>query len=755
MKKIKFSVIVPILNNVEKLQATLDSILVQKEDMEILCIASGVTEDELSSLITAEKEDKRVRFLQEGRKNCGFLLNHALREAKGEYISVLQPGDVALKGMFRNLAKVADEERLDFILGDFEAEGDSCLNTHASYYGQVFSPVDAYSEEESRADAVEQETEQAKIPWLELARCIENGLYRRSFLRKNKIKFNEFTGVDVPVISFWFQSFLHAERVCLLDKKCCRLSEIDYVVSNVFNEYDFIANLLHRNEGLLERYRSMYGRAYIQDILANVKKISSSELVSYMGKAAAALRDLHDDGLLDYYALTPEEHKAVTDIMYDTEKFVEDKSLGETPRMAMEFMFPYHMFPEKSKIVIYGSGNVGRTIYRQAVHDGYVNIVGLVDKNIDDLEDGDIQVSSVNKLAKLNFDYILLAIRDRSTADKAKQELIKQGISEAKIKWDGTAYFRDDFYRNMYFPMLREWNENYAEHGAFVKSFGIKMKGSINDHIFPYHLFWVGTKVALYGAGDIGKKYYRQAIHDGYVKIAGIVDKNPAAIYAPDVPVKGMGELKKMDFDYVLITVHGGSAINAIKEDLRKMGIPDNKIKWDGNTYYRDEFYRNVYFPLLRQVGGDFLNISHLMDQLLKRLRYAIYDHVFPYHLFEEGESIAIYGAGDVGMKFYQQVKNYGWVKCVVIVDKNAGKINTHGIPVAPVGALKQYDYDKVLISMTNEKYANEAKETLIRMGISEERIKWAGKIYWRDNFYQHYWFDYLKFIREMRKSKI
>ena len=92
--------------------------------------------------------------------------------------------------------------------------------------------------------------------------------------------------------------------------------------------------------------------------------------------------------------------------------------------------------------------------------------------------------------------------------------------------------------------------------------------------------------------------------------------------------------------------------------------------------------------------------------------------------VFREGETIAIYGAGDVGRKFYQQAKDYGCVKCVVIVDENAENIDIPGIPVAPVGALKQFKFDKVLISMTNETSANEARESLIRMGFADERIK-------------------------------
>ncbi len=139
-----------------------------------------------------------------------------------------------------------------------------------------------------------------------------------------------------------------------------------------------------------------------------------------------------------------------------------------------------------------------------------------------------------------------------------------------------------------------------------------------------------------------------------------------------------------MDFDHVLITVHGGKAVEAIRETLQAMGIPEEKIRWDGETYYRDEFFRNVYFPMLRKIGGDFIDRNQFLDALEKKLRMVIYDHIFPYHLFREGETIAIYGAGDVGRKFYQQTKDYGWVKCVVIVDKNAENIDIRAFPWLP-----------------------------------------------------------------------
>ncbi|MBR3457146.1 MAG: hypothetical protein IKH16_03195, partial [Selenomonadaceae bacterium] len=394
-------------------------------------------------------------------------------------------------------------------------------------------------------------------------------------------------------------------------------------------------------------------------------------------------------------------------------------------------------------------------LYRQAVHDGYVNIVGIVDRNFDAMAAEDLPVGPPEEILKTEFDYVLIAIRGKGAADAVREDLQRMGVPGEKILWDGFSYFRDEFYQNLYFPMLRAGAGNHAPHREFVRKHDTCIKGSIYDHVFPYHLFREGARVALYGAGDIGRKFYLQAVHDGYVTIAGIVDRNPADAKAVGIPAQEVEALKGMGFDYVLITVHGGKAVDAIRETIKGMGIPEEKIRWDGETYYRDEFFRNVCFPMLRKIGGDFADRKQWLDALEKKLRMMIYDHIFPYHLFREGETIAIYGAGDVGRKFYQQAKDYGWVKCVVLVDKDAEKIKIPGIPVAPVGALKQFKFDKVLLSMTDEKGANEARETLIRMGIADERIKWAGKIYWREHFYKQYWFDYLRFIHEMRRSKI
>ena len=738
MNRIKVSVIVPVWDETEGLTESLESLLSQNMgEIEILCVGA---EKAMENIGAEQQADRRLRCIPARKKSCGHFLNRGIREATGEYVSFLLPGDTVASEMYAEMVKVSDAESLDFALSDIDAVGGK-LSGHRSHYGKVLQPA------ENRIWTA--------FPWF-----AGNGLYRLKFLKKHRIKFSERNGRKLPSLGFLFQVYLRADKAYLVEQPFYRRNESMGSVTmehpeEIFSEYDAIGSILRREKDLFQKFKTAYAKCCYMEIRQILPQLPVAKKKPFLEKAATFLREMHESGMIDYYDLTPEEHRELSRILFDTERYVEDFLQGKTPRMAMEFLFPYHLVPEGSNVLIYGAGNVGRLIYRQAVHDGYVNIAGIVDRNFEDMGAEDLPVEPLDEITRMDFDYILIAIRGKDAADSVRDELQKMGVPEEKILWDGPSYFRDEFYRNVYFPMLRAEKGNHAPHQEFVAAHATRMKGSIHDHIFPYHLFREGASVALYGAGDIGRKYYVQATQDGYVKIAGIVDRNPAGAKAAGIPAQGIETLKGMTFDYVLITVHGGKAVDAIRETLTSMGIPENKIRWDGETYYRDEFFLNVYFPMLRKIGGDFSNRKQFLDALEKKLRMVIYDHIFPYHLFREGETIAIYGAGDVGRKFYQQAKDYGWVKCVVIVDKNAENIDIPGIPVAPVGALKQFKFDKVLISMTNEKWADEARETLIRMGIADERIKWAGKIYWRENFYKQYWFEYLRFIHEMRRSKI
>ena len=347
-----------------------------------------------------------------------------------------------------------------------------------------------------------------------------------------------------------------------------------------------------------------------------------------------------------------------------------------------EYLFPYHLFPEGSRVVVCGANDIGEEFCRQMENDKYIFLAQWVDvdakqrRGKDKRAIGVLKSSPLTSLKKCKYDYVLIAFPDKEKAHMVKSKLLKSGIPEEKIKWDGNVYKRDEFYKKMYFPILRQWNEPCFTSDEWLMTFATKMERATYDHVFPYHLFNEHAKVLIYGAGDIGRKYYRQAMADGYVKLVGIVDKFPQKAKEAGIPAENIDDLcaKMTEADYILISIHQENIAYQVKDMLIKMGIPEEKIKWDGFTYYRDEFMQNVYLQLLRKMGHGFASAQ---DMLLSggkepETKIDIYDHVFPYHLFHRDERIAIYGAGDVGKKFYRQAKLQGYVQVVAIVDKNA-----------------------------------------------------------------------------------
>lgn len=120
-----------------------------------------------------------------------------------------------------------------------------------------------------------------------------------------------------------------------------------------------------------------------------------------------------------------------------------------------QFVFPYHLFPKGSNIVIYGAGNVGKDFYRQLSSScQYIKNAGIVDKNADKTSVGTIPVRPVSDLKNIKFDYVLIAIKNKKNADDARYMLLDMGIKDDRIVWAGNMYSRDDFYKNYYFDHL-------------------------------------------------------------------------------------------------------------------------------------------------------------------------------------------------------------------------------------------------------------------------------------------------------------
>ena len=99
------------------------------------------------------------------------------------------------------------------------------------------------------------------------------------------------------------------------------------------------------------------------------------------------------------------------------------------------FQFPYAQIPFRSKVVLYAAGTVGKAFYTQMKESKYADIVLWVDQNWGKVKK-EFEVESVEKITDTVYDYLVIAIDRKTTAEKVRDMLIKMNVPENKIIWD-------------------------------------------------------------------------------------------------------------------------------------------------------------------------------------------------------------------------------------------------------------------------------------------------------------------------------
>lgn len=108
--------------------------------------------------------------------------------------------------------------------------------------------------------------------------------------------------------------------------------------------------------------------------------------------------------------------------------------------------------------------------------------------------------------------------------------------------------------------------------------FSIKLGAS---YILPLELFHnCDKKIILYGAGNVGKSYYKQLVKKNELELVAWADKGRAGQYILDQKIASPESLKNLKFDKVLIAVKALDTAEEIETELCKY-IKKEKILWE------------------------------------------------------------------------------------------------------------------------------------------------------------------------------
>ncbi|EJQ3127590.1 glycosyltransferase family 2 protein, partial [Campylobacter jejuni] len=204
----KVSIVVPSLNSISYIRECIDSILNQTlKDIEILCIDANSTDGTLEVLKNYEKKDKRLRVIISDKKSYGYQMNLGIKEAKGEYLGIVESDDYIKTNMYERLYEIAKKNDCEVVKGDFYI-----FAYGKTEYVNVLrnSCEDIYN---------------YKVNWNKDIRIFLGsdgtnpiGIYRLDLLRTNQIKLNETPGASYQDNGLWFQIFALAKSIYFINE---------------------------------------------------------------------------------------------------------------------------------------------------------------------------------------------------------------------------------------------------------------------------------------------------------------------------------------------------------------------------------------------------------------------------------------------------------------------------------------------------------------------------------------------------------
>ena len=108
------SVIVPVYNSEKYLKECINSILHQTyENIEIIIINDGSTDNSLLISQELQKEDKRIKIINQKNSGVSYSRNKGIQEATGEYIMFVDSDDFIVQNYIELMYKEITKNNYD------------------------------------------------------------------------------------------------------------------------------------------------------------------------------------------------------------------------------------------------------------------------------------------------------------------------------------------------------------------------------------------------------------------------------------------------------------------------------------------------------------------------------------------------------------------------------------------------------------------------------------------------------------------
>ena len=291
-ENIKISVIIPVYNVEKYLSRCLDSIILQTyENLEIICVNDGSTDNSAKILADYAQKDKRIRIITQENKGLSGARNSGVAVMSGDYFTFIDSDDWLQLGTYQKFINVLQKEKqtIDiFVFNGFQYLWDKYLT--APTFTKIFNIKEWGNFTQSNFKSIRHHLNPTRYPMQAWGKLFRTDWYRR-------YNFQFMDRMQAQDHLFSAQTYLATDNVYVLeDYLYCYLKHPEAISQNR-NEGIFHLLIIcdkvkevYKQNGCFDEHKYAYLEYLVREAIVGIKTCRDDLLNAYSQEARKRLQ---------------------------------------------------------------------------------------------------------------------------------------------------------------------------------------------------------------------------------------------------------------------------------------------------------------------------------------------------------------------------------------------------------------------------------------------------------------------------------
>lgn len=376
------SIIVPIYNVEKYVEKCILSIANQTyTNLQIILVDDGSSDSSGEICDFYSRQDQRIQVIHQNNLGLVRARKNGLEQANGKYIGFVDGDDYIDKDMYSNMVQALLESRADFVHTGYFEENIKGIKEKVDFEDKIYDVTDD----------------------------------RIQFLCDHIIDRNH---IDIMTFSIWSKLFKRE----LIIKSYQKVPD-----SQSYGE-DMLALLacVMESDSIYMKKKAYYHYVYRNSSMTNENWI---KIMRSLGTLHICIQNLL------------KEYDTYDKLSSQIEQWLQMQIINNMLTIpkpcfcVQRYFYPDIMSLRGKRIVLYGAGTIGQDFYAQICKYQDCRLLAWADKNALNYKFEYAKVVGKEELKNYDYDILIIAVNNFKIAKQIKDELIKDGINEEKIRW--------------------------------------------------------------------------------------------------------------------------------------------------------------------------------------------------------------------------------------------------------------------------------------------------------------------------------